>query len=185
MIAPIAGSRGPLSSAGDIVHERGSAPTVRLVPERSVYVAISNREDRDYITAMLETDGYQVTTFADGYHLVEHIADAIEDSSRPRPKLIIADAILPGCTGVSLLSGLRDLHWQTPIVLLTEKDVHLKRSRSWNYGVTAIFHQPFDIDELCAFASLVMEPQNPEEEARAQRLARGTGRHPAPEWVED
>jgi len=178
----------PQSAEGRLSTANSGASELQRTPEprkRTVFVAISDREDRDYVTAMLETDGFDVWTFSDGYHLVEHIAEAIEDDSKPRPKLIIADAILPGCTGISLLSGLRDLNWQTPIVLLAERNQHLKRSRAWNYGVTAIFNQPFDIDELCSFASLVMTPESPEEEEEARRLARGTGRYRAPDWVEE
>ena len=158
-----------------------------LAEKRNIFVAVSDVEDREYISAMLETDGFEDTPFADGYHLVEHIADSILDGSEKderRPKLIIADAVLPGCTGMSLLSGLRDLHWRTPIVLLTKHDQRLSRPRTWNYGVTAVFYKPFDIDELCAFASLVMEPRDEEEEAETIRLARGTARIKAPEWVD-
>ena len=128
-------------------------------PPPTILVAIADEQRRSNVNAAVSNLDCEVVTVADGYHLIQLIADAIlDDTERPRPTLIIADSILPGCTGLSVLAGIRELGWNTPVVLLTGPDDATARQRAWELGVSGVFIEPFDVRELSAFCDLVLDP---------------------------
>lgn len=115
----------------------------------TILVGIANTAERVTLVNMLHREGHAVVPASDGFHLVEFMADAILNSTDDvRPDLIIADAILPGCTGMSLLSGLRALHWETPIILLAPYDDPRLRREASMRGATAFFAQPCSVEKL-------------------------------------
>jgi DNA-binding response OmpR family regulator len=103
--------------------------------------------------------GLPIVSVADGYHLIEHLADAyLRDGPTLHPRLIVTDADLPGCHGLALLAGLEELNWDIPVILLAERTEHVIIGEAWKRGVTGIFLPPIDLDELVAFASLILDP---------------------------
>lgn len=126
---------------------------------RRAIVAIGVQTDRSRLASLLRADGFEVAAVCDGFQLIDQIADAIlgREGSR-RPDLIISDAVLPGCTGLSLLAGVRDLGWSTPVILLTRPDHAEARWQAWNNRVTGLFIEPYDPRELRAFVRIVMDP---------------------------
>lgn len=154
-----------------IVHTR---PRVLLGVEDSEFrasVALALSEDLDC----------DVHAVADGFRLVEHIADAILDGPQPcRPGLIIVDSMLPGCSGLTLLIGLRQLDWDTPVVLLTPRDDENTRRQAWEHGATGVLTEPFDVRELCILSNILLA-SFVVEDARGGRLsgsgAQGVGRN--------
>lgn len=130
------------------------------VPSREALVGIADRERREEVAAMLCRNGCDVTAHADGFHLVERLADAILGrQTRRRPDIIIADAILRGCSGVTLLEGLRQLEWDTPVILLTDRSVAISHRWAWR-AVSGVFTEPFDIDALEAFVRFALDPES-------------------------
>jgi|GEM_PF-986269 len=114
-------------------------------------VGVAEARPRGEISEMLSRLGFAVSAEADGFRLIERIADAILGKAVERPALIIADALLPGCTGLSLLGGLRDLGWQTPVILLSPRSPDAARWQAWSSGVSGVFTAPYDMDELHSF----------------------------------
>lgn len=114
-------------------------------------VGVAEARPRREIGAMLSRLGFTVSSEADGFRLIERIADAILGKPVERPALIIADAVLPGCTGLSLLGGLRELGWQTPVILLGPRSPDAARRQAWSSGVSGVFTAPYDMHELHAF----------------------------------
>lgn len=115
----------------------------------TVLVGMTDSSERASVVDMLYQEGHVVVPASDGVHLIEFMADAILNASdNLRPDLIIADAILPGCTGLSLLSGLRALNWDTAIILLAPySDLALRREASQR-GVTALLARPCNVERL-------------------------------------
>lgn len=90
------------------------------------HVAVRDDDLRQAISEALRDDGWAVEDSPSGYHLLQ----AIDPSNRWLPwrsELIVADAFSPGCSGVSLAAGLRDLGWSSPIVLLVSSRAELER----------------------------------------------------------
>lgn len=137
---------------------------------RRILVGVSDGRNRERIARAVGDLGHEVVAMADGYHLTECLADGIlSGKCDQRPSLIIVNPILPGCTGLSLLGGLRDLGWQTPVVFIIRGDDYRGRSQAWAKGVTGVFIEPFTDEELRTFASLVLDP----DVSRAINDARG------------
>ncbi len=127
---------------------------------RRILVGVADERTRARIAGAVGDLGYEVVNMADGYHLTECLADGIlSGKTDQRPSLIIVSPILPGCTGLSLLGGLRDLGWSTPVVFVIRANDTRGRSQAWAEGLTGVFIEPFTDQELQSFASLVLDPE--------------------------
>ncbi len=125
-------------------------------------VAIADSALRSHVEAALRPLGCKIVSVADGFHLIQSLADAVlVESSKTRPRLIVADSILAGCTGLNLLKGLRQLGWDTPFILLTPNEDEKLRRLAWQNGATGVFMTPFDCHELGVFAELMLRPDEP------------------------
>jgi CheY-like chemotaxis protein len=84
------------------------------------YLSLSDPAARAAISNVLADTGWTVINEPTGFHLLQAIADLIEDerSWRRRPSMIVIDALARGCSGVSIARGLRDLGITIPIVLV-------------------------------------------------------------------
>lgn len=131
----------------------------RTEQHRPVLVGVSDRDLRRAVTGTLAARGHDVVAVPDGFHLTQRIADAILGDSRSRPELIIINPILPGCTGLSLLAGLRELGWDTPVIFLIDPNDEAARDQAWSPDVSGVFVEPVDLRELSAFVELVLDPQ--------------------------
>jgi len=128
-----------------------------------ILIGISDPEVLQAVKSALEELEYDVVAVTDGFHLVEKMADEILDERHGRrPSLIVADALLPGCTGLSLLAGLRELTWGVPVVLLAPQDDEAVRQRAWECGASGVFLRPFEPRELMVFCRLLLEPDDTE-----------------------
>lgn len=126
--------------------------------QATVLVGIEDPRVREDVAKALEHQGYSVVAVGDGYRVIEYIASAVLDGPPElRPNLIIVDSILKGCTGLSLVSGLRDLGWETPVIVLTPMDDEQTRRQAWEVGATGVFMTPFDVRELGVFSEVILQ----------------------------
>ena len=97
---------------------------------------------RAAVSAILEADGYDVATAADGLIALEHV-------QRQAPALIVLDIRMPRMDGVAFA---REYHrraaFPAPILLLTAS----VNGAQWHQAIGAVSHmsKPFDIDDLLA-----------------------------------
>lgn len=83
------------------------------------YVALQNKAARAEIVATLERSGWVAIPQPTGFHLIQAIAGVIEGHQGwLRPSMIVIDVRSPGCSGVTIAAGLRDLGLTIPIVLV-------------------------------------------------------------------
>lgn len=99
---------------------KSESPGVRRRWRPVAYVAVVDVERRRSISKVLGRDGWLVIDLPSGYHLVEDIADVLlgEQALLRPPDLVVVDVASPGCSGITIARGLRDLGWSVPIVLL-------------------------------------------------------------------
>ena len=91
----------------------------------------------------LETEGHAVTTAASGeeaFYLAQ---------TRPFD-LLIFDVMLPGRSGIEVMTDLRRLGLRTPVLLLTARDTIEDRVRGLDAGADDYLGKPFAFDELSA-----------------------------------
>ncbi len=87
--------------------------------------------------------GYQVEWLQDGSHATQALSNEKFD-------LVVLDLMLPGESGISVLTKARKAGNDTPILLLTARDNISDRVEGLDKGADDYLTKPFDLDELCA-----------------------------------
>ena len=111
----------------------------------------------------LEQERYQVTvalTGEDGYFL----------ATTKEYDLILLDLMLPGRSGLEILSALRDRQCQTPVLILTAKDTVEDRVLGLDSGADDYLVKPFAFPELLARIRALTRRGRPDDALRL-RLA--------------
>lgn len=107
-----------------------------------VLIVDDDRESRDLLREVLESNGYMV--------------EAVEDSSSARRELdggdkyqvIVADLRMPGESGIDLVRDLRRKNTSHHIVLMSSFISESERQQAAELGVDAMLDKPFRLSEL-------------------------------------
>jgi DNA-binding response OmpR family regulator len=113
-----------------------------------VVVAEDDDEMRRLVVEALCKDGYDVEEARDGGRLL--VRAAAHYAHRPKVPdvdLIVSDVRMPICSGLQILQGLREGHWDIPVILMTAFGDDDTRARAEKLGAI-LFDKPFDIDDL-------------------------------------
>jgi DNA-binding response OmpR family regulator len=104
------------------------------------------------IRFILSRDGWQIEVLADGARAEAAIA-------RLRPDMLILDLMLPGKTGLQILTELRaDPAFATlPVLMLTAKGQGRDREAAERAGVSAFMTKPFDNNEIRAVVRALLD----------------------------
>jgi CheY-like chemotaxis protein len=117
----------------------------------------------------------------------DDIIHYLEDSSRPKPSLLIIDSLMPRRDGFSVLQWLRTEKdfGQFPIVMLSGQPYDKNEARARALGVSEYVGKPHDLDELKALVQrwkqqyldpIRLPPSNPTDQTQFQLLiADGNG----------
>ena len=97
------------------------------------------------ITFLLSREGWQVETHVDG-------ATAVEMVKAVQPDLLMLDHMLPGKSGLDILTELRseDQFVTLPILMLTARGQMRDRAQAEAAGVSRFMTKPFSNTELLA-----------------------------------
>ncbi len=88
---------------------------------RTILVAEDDTAMRELVTSTLTADGYDVIAVGTG----DEAAKILEERSQrttwsERPvDLLLTDLRMPGSTGLSLTSMVREAHWEIPVIVMT------------------------------------------------------------------
>ena len=136
-----------------------------LIPSRMkaprLLIADDDTDLREQLASVLSEDGYDVDEAADGNELLEALASASRPASeQPTYAAIVMDLMMPGFSGVDVLTALHTPPPRVPVLVMTGcEDEHVVRTAS-SLGAVAVFRKPFDLDELrTALLNVVMHPQ--------------------------
>jgi CheY-like chemotaxis protein len=125
---------------------------------RRILVVDDDRDIRDSLALVLETDGYSVTTAANGQEALQLLY------SQPLPSVILLDLMMPVMSGWQLLQviGKSEQLRPIPIIVLSASD-DLPAE-----GVACVLRKPFDlgplldsVDEQCRRVAALPEAPNP------------------------
>ncbi len=109
----------------------------------SVLVIDDDVDVRDYLTEFLTTEGFRVTTAADG----EAALAALTEGPR-RPALVLLDLRMPGLDGFEVLRRYRMNDQQTPVIALSALGEAETVVRAMKLGASDYLAKPFDVDQL-------------------------------------
>jgi len=114
-----------------------------------VLLAEDDEDTRVMIATALRQDGYEVIEARSGAELLDYVgASVLFADGSPPPDCIVSDIRMPGFTGTGVLAGLRDTGCDTPFVIITAFGSDESREGAHRIGADAVFHKPFDIDDL-------------------------------------
>ena len=135
------------------------SPTAISYPPRSVVVAEDDDEIRQAVALALRAEGFDVVEVLDGESLIEYLDRCWQTDSLP--DLVITDHRMPVYTGLEVLTGLQEIGWQIPVILITAFGVEV-REIAWALGAYAVFDKPFELDDLLTAAhwSLSTPPED-------------------------
>ena len=102
-----------------------------------------NKQLSDSLRITLEEDGYAVDTAFDGI-------DGEELGMASSYDVIILDIMLPGKNGLEVCHDLRNMHINTPVLMLTARDALEDRVQGLDSGADDYLVKPFEVDELRA-----------------------------------
>jgi DNA-binding response OmpR family regulator len=103
----------------------------------------------------LKKNGYSVDTAIDGETGIEMASTGFYD-------IIILDRMLPRRNGIAMLKELRNLGFDTPVLMLTAKDSPKDRVEGLDAGADDYVVKPFSTDELLAKILLATRYQLPD-----------------------
>ena len=96
---------------------------------------------REFLRILLEKDGHQVTTAADGE------AGLALATSRELD-LVISDIKMPRLDGAGLLTGLREHGLETPVIMVTAYASSDSAIQAMKHGAFDYITKPFKVDEI-------------------------------------
>ena len=102
----------------------------------------------EIVALYLERAGFSVRTAADGQ-------EALDESARSLPDLIVLDLMLPGIDGYEVLRRLRTTS-DTPVIMLTARKTEVDRIAGLELGADDYVVKPFSPRELVARVKAIL-----------------------------
>jgi len=96
---------------------------------------------REFLTVLLEKQGYRVIAAADGGQALELIA-------HQSPDLVISDVRMPKMDGIGLLTGIRKTDPHLPVIMMTAYASMDSTIQAMRLGADDYITKPFRIDEI-------------------------------------
>jgi DNA-binding response OmpR family regulator len=112
-----------------------------------VFIAEHDEDMRALLSETLQRDGYEVVAAQDGQQLLQCLQDAMA-APLMMPDLVITDILMPRCSGLGILSAMRQAGWGTPVIILSALKEETVGQRARDLGATAFFRKPFDLNDL-------------------------------------
>ena len=125
-------------------------------PQQQQYVAnIMVVDDEESITlflsALLSSRGYQVTTFNNPAAALHHFDIEFETID-----LVISDQTMPGMSGTEMAAQMFILRPKLPFLLCTGYSDAIDKSRAQALGLAGFLHKPYKSNELLAIMQTLL-----------------------------
>ncbi len=106
-----------------------------------ILVADDDKNTRKYIRAVLEADGYTVTTAENG-------AEALRVLDRDYIDLVILDVMMPEMDGYAFTEALRKSGSELPVLMVSAKQLPADRHKGFLVGTDDYITKPIDETEM-------------------------------------
>jgi len=124
-------------------------------PLETILVVEDDKSLRDGLALNFELTGYRVVTAADGDEGMHKAFDC-------RPDLIVLDIMLPGWSGLDILSELRAKAEDVPVLILSARDKTPDKIEGFGLGADDYVTKPFELPELLARVEAMMRRRRAE-----------------------
>jgi len=123
-----------------------------------VLLAEDDNDMRTLLAWSLRKYGYEVVECTDGVQLLDNLSSFFFLEETAAFNLIISDIRMPGVTGLEVLEGMHEYKTFPPIILITAFGDEETHTQAHQFGVTAIFDKPFNLDDLLAKVQEIVPP---------------------------
>ncbi len=113
---------------------------------------------RDGLAMNFHVHGYEVLTAADGEEGMQKAFDA-------HPDLIVLDIMLPGWSGLDILSELRKQNEDVPVLILSARSTTEDKIEGLELGADDYMTKPFELPELLARVEVMLRRRRSERRA--------------------
>jgi two-component system response regulator (stage 0 sporulation protein F) len=139
---------------------RTTARRARDLTGRRILIADSDAMTRKALTEVLRRDGHDILVAEDGLDLIDAITADIKLSTERGAdyksiSLILADASMPGFSGMEALGMLRELEWPTPVILMTAAADSCTDIEAGRLGAAAVLDKPLDLGDVRALIKYI------------------------------
>ena len=122
-----------------------------------VLIVDDEAEIRESLQTLLELEGYEVETAANGEDGISRLGDRPFD-------LVLLDLALPGRSGIDLLPEIRALDAQLPVIIITAYGTVEDAVRAMQGGAGNFLQKPWDNEKLLADVRAAVARRRAEEE---------------------
>lgn len=124
------------------------------------------KEILQLIKRYLELEGYQVDTAADGF-------EGLALFEKGKYDLILADVMMPGMDGLTMVEKIRSQDNQVLVLFLTAKDGNTDRVLGFKLGADDYVTKPFYMNELTARIAAHLRRYQPVQQEESERFVFG------------
>ncbi len=117
---------------------------------------------REYLTALGERQGYQVSVAADGEEALGSLSDS-------RPDIVTLDAVLPGMDGLETLRQMKKMIPDIPVIMLSGHGQARTIVEAMRLGASDFLRKPFEVEELELAFQKALETSALKEEVESLR----------------
>lgn len=116
-----------------------------MTDDRTILVVDDSPSVRETIAFILEAEGFQVQSAANG-------EEGLSLAAELNPKVVLTDAMMPGMDGFELCRRLKggSSEREICVIMLTSMGQTIDRERAEEVGVDHFVTKPFDEDEILA-----------------------------------
>jgi len=132
--------------------------TYRYAAPRRLRVLLAEDDDdlRFLLAGALRKDGYEVLEARDGAELLAQLRGVLPSNtswtaSTPPPAppdVVVSDVMMPGATGLEVLTAVHRAQIGTPVVLITAFGAPETHAEARRLGAVAVLDKPFELADL-------------------------------------
>jgi DNA-binding response OmpR family regulator len=111
---------------------------------KKILVAEDNKDLNMILVKRLEASGFEVVSVESGYALIAHLRVGSE------PDAVILDLMLPGRSGVELLSAIAETWQKAKVFIFSAYSEYGERHILKNYSISGYFCKSDGMDKLVA-----------------------------------
>ncbi len=127
--------------------------------DETILIIEDDRSLREGLVMNFELRGYQVISASDGDEGMTKAFDA-------RPDLIVLDIMLPGWSGLDILTELRNKDNTVPVLILSARDTTKNKIEGLMLGADDYMTKPFELPELLARVEVMLRRQRAERQSQ-------------------
>jgi len=133
-----------------------------IMARATIFIVDDEEGIRESLTGIFEDEGYEVLTAKSG-------EDALELMKEQGPGIVLLDVWLPGMDGLETLSGIKKIHPDVPVIMISGHGNIEMAISATRLGAYDFLEKPLSLEKVLIVARRALERKSLEEENRTLR----------------